>query len=383
MTGSSVLISGCGIAGPTLAYFLAEAGFRPTIVEREKDLRSSGGPVDVRGEAVQIAERMGIYHKLAERATGVTHVVFVDGKGRPGARFEMNPLSRGGRAELELPRSDLAAVLYGACRDRVEVIFDDGIASFAPDPSGVDVTFERGAARRFDFVVGADGLHSAVRRLAFGPESMFVHHAGLYFASLKLDVPLDDRRAVLIYNAPGRMVALHPYGGEPGAAFIFRRPALPAVDPLNTDAHRSLLAETYAHDGWCVPKLLEHVAGASDLYFDSVSRVEIAPWHRGRAVLAGDAASCLSLLGDGSTLAMIAAATLARTLGEERDLNVAFTCYEAQHRRHVDPRRHAFPLAAAFLVPKTTLGIATRNAVTRLGALVALSRLFNRSAQRP
>src|SRR5262245_29750041 len=120
MTGSSVLISGCGIAGPTLAYFLAEAGFRATIVERAKDLHSSGGPVDVRGEAVQIAERMGIYDKLAERATGATHVVFVDARGRPGARFEMNPGGRGARAELELPRSDLVAVLYGACRDRVE-----------------------------------------------------------------------------------------------------------------------------------------------------------------------------------------------------------------------------------------------------------------------
>jgi 2-polyprenyl-6-methoxyphenol hydroxylase-like FAD-dependent oxidoreductase len=230
-------------------------------------------------------------------------------------------------------------------------------------------------------VVGADGLHSAVRRLAFGPESTFVHHAGLCFAGLRVDVPLDDCRAVLVYNAPGRMVALHPCGGEPGAAFIFRRPARPAVDPWDTDAHRRLLAETYAHDGWCVPELLEHVATANDLYFESVSRVQIAPWHCGRTVLTGDAASCLSLLGDGSTLAMIAAATLARVLGEERDLHAAFTRYEAQHRRHVDPRTRAFPLAAAFLVPKTTLGIATRNAVTRLGALAASSRLFGPSAR--
>jgi len=383
MTGNSVLISGCGVAGPTLAYFLAGAGFRLTIVERAKDLRSSGSPVDVKGQAVQIAERMGIYDKLAERATGATHVILVDAKGRPGARFEMNPGSRGGRAELELPRSDLAAVLYGACCDRAEVTFDDGITSLRPDDTGVDVTFERGAARRFDFVVGADGLHSAVRRLAFGPEGTFVHHAGLYVATLRLDVPVDDRRAVLMYNAPGRMVALHPCGGEPGAAFIFRHPALPAIDPGDTDAHRRLLAETYAHDGWCVPKLLEHVATASDLYFDSVSRVQIAPWHRGRAVLIGDAASCLSLLGDGSTLAMMAAATLARVLGDERDLNAAFTRYEAQHRRHVEPRGRALPLAAAFLVPKTTLGITTRNAVTRLGAVAALSRLFERSARGP
>jgi 2-polyprenyl-6-methoxyphenol hydroxylase-like FAD-dependent oxidoreductase len=380
-TGRPVLISGCGIAGPTLAYFLAEAGFRPTVVERAKDLRSSGGPVDVKGEAVQIAERMGVYERLAERATGATHAVFVDAKGRPAARLAINPGRRGGRAELELPRSELASVLYAACRDRAEVTFDDGIASLRPDQDGVDVTFERGAARRFDFVVGADGLHSAVRRLAFGPDSTFVHYAGLYVATLRLDVSLDDPRSVLIYNAPGRMAALHPCGGEPGAAFIFRHPALPAIDLRDTDAQRRLLADTYAHDGWYLPKLLEHVAIASDLYFDSVSRVQIAPWHRGRSVLVGDAASCFSLFGDGSTLAMMAAAALARVLGEERDLNAAFSRYEAQHRRHVDPRGRALPLAAAFLVPKTRLGIATRNAVARLGALAALSRLFERSAQ--
>src|SRR5262249_10784537 len=253
---------------------------------------------------------------------------------------------------------------------------DDGISSLTPDDNGVEVTFERGAARRFDFVVGADGLHSVVRRLTFGPENRFVHHAGLYVATLRLDVPLDDHRVVLIYNAPGRMVALHPCGGKPGAAFIFRHAALIALDSWDTDSHRRLLADTYARDGWRVPELLEHAATASDIYFDAVSRVQIAPWHRGRAVLVGDAASCLSLLGDGSTLAMIAAATLARVLGEERDLNAAFTRYEAQHQRHVDQRRRAFGLAAAFLVPKTTLGIAARNAVTRLGAL---PHLFQRS----
>jgi 2-polyprenyl-6-methoxyphenol hydroxylase-like FAD-dependent oxidoreductase len=385
MMGKSVLISGCGIAGPTLAYFLAEAGFRPTIVERAKDLRSSGGPVDVRGEAVEIAERIGIYDKLAERVTGATHAVFVDAKGRPDARLEINPGSRGGRAELEVPRSDLAAVLYEACRDRVEVVFDDEIASLTSDDSGVDVTFEHGAPRRFDFVVGADGLHSAVRRLAFGPESTFVRHAGLYVATVKFDapfdVPLGDDRTVLIHNAPGRMAAVHPNRGSPGAAFIFRHPALTAVDPWDIDAHRRLLAETYAHDGWCVPKLLEHVAAASDLYFDSVSRVRIEPWHRGRIVLAGDAASCLSLLGEGSTLAMIAGATLARTLGEEHDLNVAFTRYETQHRRRVGHHSRAFPIAAAFLVPKTAFGIATRNALTRLIARALSSRLFERSAR--
>jgi len=380
MAGNSVLISGCGIAGPTLAYFLAQAGFRPTVVERARELRSSGSPVDVKGEAAQIADRMGIYERLAERATGATHAVFVDGKGGPRARIAINPGSRGGRAELELPRSDLAAVLYGACRDHAEVIFDDGIASLAQDADGVDVTFERGAARRFDFVVGADGLHSATRRIAFGPESVFVHHAGLYIATLRLDLPLDDRRAVIIYNAPGRMVALHPCGGDPGAAFIFRRPALPAIDPQDTDAQRRVIAETYAQDGWCVPELLTRVATTSDLYFDSVSRVQIAPWHRGRIVLVGDAASCVSLVGDGSSLAMIAAATLARALSEERDPTAAFARYEARHRRLVDPRRRAFPLATAFLVPKTALGIAARNAVA---GLAAASRLFERSGRGP
>src|SRR6202044_2352807 len=177
MKQRSVLISGAGVAGPTLAYWLSGYGFRPTVVERSEGQRSSGNPVDVRGEAMNVAERMGILPRLREAATSVSGVAFVTASGR---RIGQLPVGRPDGAEVEVPRADLAAILYDVAREHAEFLFDDSITALRQDADGVDVTFSRGAPRRFDLVVGADGLHSAVRRMVFGPEAGYVRHLGMY-----------------------------------------------------------------------------------------------------------------------------------------------------------------------------------------------------------
>src|SRR3569833_2095475 len=171
MTEQTVLISGAGVAGPTLAYWLARAGFRPTVVERAAGLRASGSPVDVRGPAARVADRMGITARLRAASTAVTSLKFVDDAGRPTGRVAMS-----GDGGIELPRTALAATLHAAARADAEFVFHDSITELRQDEGGVDVTFDRGAPRRLDLVIGADGLHSAVRRLAFGPEHAFVEH---------------------------------------------------------------------------------------------------------------------------------------------------------------------------------------------------------------
>lgn len=161
MTPRTVLISGAGVAGPTLAYWLARRGFRPTVVERAQGLRSSGSPVDVRGPAVAVADAMGIMPRLRAAATSATTLTFL-GAGSL-------PMQRAGSGAVELPRGDLASILWQAARDDAEFLFDDTITTLTQDGSGVDVTFDRAAPRRFDLVVGADGLRSAIRRLAVDP----------------------------------------------------------------------------------------------------------------------------------------------------------------------------------------------------------------------
>ncbi|RSM44403.1 monooxygenase [Amycolatopsis balhimycina DSM 5908] len=373
MTERTVLISGAGVAGPTLAYWLARAGFRPTVVERAAGLRSSGSPVDVRGPAARVADRMGITAKLREASTGARSLKFVDDAGRRTGQVPMSVL--GADSDIELPRTDLAEILHDAARDHAEFVFHDSIAELHHDEGGVDVTFERGAPRRFDLVIGADGLHSAVRRLAFGPEEAFTEHMGVYIATLPLAEPPADPTAIVMYNSPGRAVAVHPSRGHGIAAFMFRGDAVPGFDHRDTGQHKRMLAEAYAGAGWRVPELLERVREADDLYLDAVSRVRLDSWHTGRIALAGDAASCVSLFGDGSTLAMAGAFTLAEALGRTPlDATSAFRRYESTHRKLVEPKQRNVSTAAALLIPATRGGLAARNLGTRLLPLVGAVR---------
>lgn len=361
---TTVLISGAGVAGSTLAYWLARRGFRPTVVERSGGVRSSGNPVDVRGAAVPVTEAMGLTARLREAATSATAMSIVDASGRQVARVRL-PNAAGGGPEVEIGRSDLVAILHESARDDAEFLFDDTVATLAQDGGGVDVTFERAAPRRFDLVVGADGLHSTVRRLVFGPESGHVRHAGMYVATTPLGRPAERPDDVILFNTPGRLVSVHPARGDALAAFIFRSPAIPGLDHRDTGQHKRIVADTYAGAGWRVPELLDRVRDAPDLYFDAVSRVELPTWSRGRVTLLGDAASCVSLLGDGSSLAIAGARTLAEALAAHRDHTEALRRYESHHRTLVAPKQRTTGRAKALLVPRTRAGVAIRNLAAR------------------
>jgi 2-polyprenyl-6-methoxyphenol hydroxylase-like FAD-dependent oxidoreductase len=372
VASGSVLISGAGVAGPVLAYWLVRHGFQPTVVERSQGLRSSGNPVDVRGRALPVAEWMGIMPRLRDAATRTTAMSVLDTAGRPVARLgTATTRSAAGNREVELPRGDLAAVLYEVTRNDAEFLFDDTIVAMRQDEHGVEVTFDRAAPRRFDLVVGADGLHSAVRRLAFGPERDSVRHLGVYIATMPLGDPVDHPHDILMYNTPGRLVTIHPSRGDALVAFIFRGAEVAGFDYRDTQQHKRIVTDAYAGVGWRVPELVERLQNADDLYFDSVSRVRLPAWTRGRIALLGDAASCVSLFGDGSSLAMAGAFTLASALAAHpADHATAFGRYESQHRTLVDPKQRNVGRTMALLIPKTQFGIATRN----LAARVWLSR---------
>jgi 2-polyprenyl-6-methoxyphenol hydroxylase-like FAD-dependent oxidoreductase len=246
-------------------------------------------------------------------------------------------------------------------------VFGDSVTALSQDAAGVDVTFATGAARRFDLVVGADGLHSGVRRLVFGPASDFVRHLGMYVATLPLGYPADDPGTVLMYNLPGRSVSVHPVNGNAMAAFIFRSPAIPHLGNRDVGACKQVVLDAYRGGGWELPRLLDRVSGADDLYFDSVSRVRLPSWSDRRVALLGDAASCMSLFGNGSSLAISGAATLARALGATPDDHAtAFRAYEAEHRVRVRPTQRGRLVAGALLVPSSRAGIAARDLAVRV-----------------
>lgn len=383
----SVLISGAGVAGATLAHWLCRYGFEVTVVERAAGQRSSGNPVDVKGPAVAVALDMGIMPRLQAAASAVSEMTFVNSAGRAVARMGLEAFQGGaGDLEVEIPRSTLAAILLDAAGDDVELLWEDTITSLKDRGDGVDVRFGKAPERRFSLVIGADGLHSAVRRLTFGPDEGFTRHMGMYVATLPIAQPFGTDREVIIYNTPGRAVSVHPTQGHAIAAFIFRRGAVPGYLHQDMDLHKRLVIEAFTGAGWRVPELLGQVREAGDLYFDSVSQVRLPQWSRGRVAVVGDAASCLSLFGDGSTLAMAGAYTLARQLAEwsrsgDSDPQQALGRYEAAHRAVVAPKLNGYRLGAAMLLPATRAGITTRNVIARLmPALTVASSLRRKNA---
>ena len=360
--GLAVLISGAGIAGSTLAALLGREGHRVTVVERDQGVRSSGNPVDVRKGAYQVAEQLGVLPRLRDAGTSVRELIFVDAAGRQMASMRTRQSEA---REVEVPRADLSAILVDAGRAAAEFLFDEMINELRPDESGVEVIFDRTAPRRFDLVVGADGIHSGVRRLAFGPEADFVEHLGMYVATAKVGVRLEGDDTVIMHNEPGTAVALHPGTGSPLAAFIFRSRA--RIDHRDPAASRRLLEQTYRRDAWRTEELLSAYLATDDVYFDSVSRIRMPSWSRGRITLLGDAASCVSLFGDGSSSAMEGAAALAASLTSSLDdIPTALARYESTHRAIIRPRQRGVRIASHLLIPRSRLEITLRDLALRL-----------------
>lgn len=246
--------------------------------------------------------------------------------------------------------------------------------SLVQDSAGVDVTFATAAPRRFALVIGTDGIHSSVRRMVFGPEERFARDLGINLATVPLPLDMIDApHDMVVHNAPGRLVVLHPGKTEALAMFVFRGPAGPRRDRAAQARH---VADAYRGIGWRVPELVDALLHHPDPYFDRLSQIRIDSWSRGRVALLGDAASSVAIFGDGSTLAVAGAHTLAESLAAHpHDHTRAFREYESTHRRLVNPKQRQIKPLAAALIPRTGRGLAARNCTARTLARTFPSRL--------
>lgn len=337
MKNKTVLISGAGIAGPALAYWLRHHGFVPTVVERAPAPRPGGHAVDVRGTALEVAARMGILDDIRAGRTDLRGMSMVDSAGNEVMRTTEGTFT-GGRFDnpsIEILREDLVRILLDRTAEGVEYVYDDSITALEQDGDGVRVAFERSAPGRFDLVVGADGLHSVVRRLVFGPEPDHLRHLGVYLGIFTTDNFLDLDRWQLWYRDGGVGCGLYTARGNTELRVFLGIPADPAEeDPGALEEGKRFIAERCAGLGWEVPRLIKAMWEARDFYFDSVSQVRLDRWSAGRVALLGDAGYCPSpLSGQGTSLALVGAYVLAAELAAaDGDPAAAFPAYEARLR---------------------------------------------------
>ncbi|SDM60524.1 FAD-dependent monooxygenase [Allokutzneria albata] len=329
----NVLISGASVAGPALAYWLRRRGFEVTVVERAPALRTGGQAIDVRGVALDVLDRMGLLERARELRTTMRGMQMLDGQGNEVMRSTEMALSSGrfDSGDIELLREDLTSLLYELTRDDVEYVFGDTITGI----DGTEVTFENGPPRRFDVVVGADGLHSGVRALAFGPESQFLRHLGTYLAVFSTEnfLGLDNWQVWLHGEEAGYAVYPVRDNSELRVTLGVHADSLPH-DRRDNDAHRRMLAAKLDGLGWETPKLVEAMWEAEDFYFDAMAQIHMDTWSSGRVTLVGDAGYCASpLSGQGTSLALVGAYVLAEEL-ERADGQHAegFAAYEARMR---------------------------------------------------
>ncbi len=315
---TDVLVSGASVAGAAAAFWLGRHGFSVTVVERHRGPRPGGQAIDVRGPALTVLERMGLLGAAQQRRTQIRGSSVVDADGNELSR-DTESTPTGGPIDspnIELLRDDLVELLYGASQWTAEYLFDDTITALDDDGATVNVTFERAAPRSFDLVIGADGLHSNVRRLVFGPEEDFIERLGTHAAIFTVPNFLDLDYWQTWHYGDSTMAGVYSArnNAEARAMVGFMDTDL-RIDYRDTAAQFAELERRMAGDGWVRPQLLEYMRGAPDFYFDEMSQIKMDRWARGRVALVGDAGYCCSpLSGQGTSVALLGAYVLAGEL---------------------------------------------------------------------
>jgi 2-polyprenyl-6-methoxyphenol hydroxylase-like FAD-dependent oxidoreductase len=360
----NILISGASVAGPALAYWLRRYGFYVTIVERAPAPRSGGQAIDLRGAARVVVERMGVLDDVKQAHTGTHGMSVVNSAGKRLVSMGSDTMNGSGGliAEIEILRGDLVRIFYEATRNDVEYLFDDSITGIRQDDAGAHVTFEHETPRTFDLVIGADGLHSNVRRLVFGDEARFSRDMGCYVAIFSAPNVYHLDGWELFYRmpgtrrTPGKSVGLYPVrdNTEVRAMFYFALPHL-RVDRHDSARQKQILAETFAGEGWEIPRLLDVMWSAPEFYFDQIAQVRMDRWSSGRVALLGDAAYCPTpMSGMGTSLALVGAYVLAGELATAGDdYTAAYARYQRELTEAVRQAQKFADGAHGFLLPKS------------------------------
>ena len=362
----SVLISGASIAGPTLAFWLDRYGFDVTVVERATAVRGGGYPIDIRGTAMDVIERMGLLPQVNAAHIASRALTFIDAAGKTIGTIPVYDLTGNKGRDVELPRGELTTLLYGLTgNSRVRYRFDDSIEAIEDDGAGVNVRFRSGERQRYDVVLGADGLHSMTRRLVFGPEERFSHYLGHTFNLFSMRNDFGLSHGGIVYAEPGRAAGLFDVrDSEELFAFLIFATETPPFGAQASKAEQiERTAAVFADGGWEVPRMVEALRHADDLFFDTVSQIRMPSWSKGRVALVGDAAYAPSFRsGQGTSIALVGAYVLAGELAGHDNPPDAFAAYEGLVRPFVEANQAlAIKEKGDFFLPRTQEELDARN----------------------
>lgn len=389
MSKPSVLICGSGIAGPVCAYWLSRAGIQTTIIERSPELRTAGQQIDIRGSALTVVRRMGLEDAIRSKTTKEKGWAFVDSKGRRLAAF---PVREKGAmsltSDIEILRENLVKIFYDASKEKTEYIFGDYVTAIRQeDGKKVRVTLKEGGEQEYDLVIGADGMNSKTRSLAFPPGDPF-KSLGQYTAFFTIPMKGSDGDFAKWYNAPGgRCVFLRPdhTAGCTRAYLSIMSSKAAAYKDLDVAGQKKLMRELFLDAGGEASRVLEAMDKADDWYMQEIAQVKMQHLSAGRVVLLGDAAYCPSpISGMGTSLAIVGAYILAGEIAKcGGDNEKGLRTYEETMRPYVSKAQSLPPGAPAILNPQTKWGIAALNCFLGFISRSGLTTLLDKFSSPP
>lgn len=343
MKNSRILISGGGIAGCTLAYFLKQNEFTPVVIDSAPEFKHIGYLLAINKQIGQkVAEKMGILDRLKKFEVLLTNNIFSDEDGRLIMRVDASPELHNENSGLMLNRADLHMTLYDTVKNDVEFRFGTEISTIMQHGDGVDVVFSDGTKDRFDLVIGADGVNSKTRKLVFG-EGFEKYLDVAYFAfiiSNRTGEAIAGARDLVMTRGKDFLLAYHAIGKTEVGGYVFHKET-PYRD-LNQSERHTVISSDYGKYDPTFRRILETLTDNDPVFHGAFTQIVMPKWHKGRVCLIGDAAHCPTpASGTGASLAMAGAYVLAKKLAAESDYKKAFAQYDAHVRPYAEKAQKA------------------------------------------